>query len=153
MALGRGGSGGRNCGGGERGTAGLAAAAAAIIGECHATHHTHTHPRAVRARVRVSAAAAPAPASNVVSIAPEKAPWAEHEKPRVRMTELYQVMLKDLGKPEYDRLITKHGLGSGLMKHDSTEALACYREMEAKAREAKVAPQTESTTASDAPLF
>ena len=98
---------------------------------------------------RLSAAAAPPPASNVVSIAPDKAPWAEHEKPRVRMTELYQTMLRDLGKPEYDRLIAKHGLGGGLMKHDSTEALACYREMEAKAREAKVAPQA----ASDAPLF
>ena len=46
------------------------------------------------------------------------------------MTELYQTMLRDLGKPEYDRLIAKHGLGGGLMKHDSTEALACYREME-----------------------
>jgi hypothetical protein len=69
------------------------------------------------------------------------------------MTELYQVMLKDLGKPEYDRLIAKHGLSGGLMKHESAEALACYREMEMRAREAKVAPQAASTTASDAPLF
>ena len=95
---------------------------------------------------RLSAAAAPAPASNVVSIAPDKAPWAEHEKPRVRMTELYQVMLKDLGKPEYDRLIAKHGVSGGLMKYDSTEALACYRDMEMVARGPKQATAPPATT-------
>ena len=98
-------------------------------------------------------AAAPAPASNVVSISPDKAPWADHEKPRVRMTELYQVMLKDLGKPEYDRLIAKHGLSGGLMKYDSTEALACYREMEMVARGPKQATAPPATTDGERPLF
>jgi predicted Zn-ribbon and HTH transcriptional regulator len=96
-------------------------------------------------------ATAPAPASNVVSIAPEKAPWTDAEKPRVKMTEIFQALLKEIGKPVYDGLLKKHGLDTGAtIKHDAPEVLACYKEM-VVAREAAKQTATQQTASQQAP--
>lgn len=100
------------------------------------------------------AAAPPPPASNVVSISPDKAPWADADKPRVRMTEMYQAMLKEIGKPAYDALLTQYGLNTGSpLKHDDPASLACYRAMEMRAKESKSVERTEAPTTEDRPLF
>lgn len=100
-----------------------------------------------------SAVPLPPPASNVVSISPDKAPWAEADRPRVRMTELFQAMLRELGKPAYDVLLKTHGI-EGLSKFDAPETLACYRAMEIRARESKSVERTEAPAPDDSkPLF
>lgn len=107
-----------------------------------------------RAAQSVSQATAPA-ASKVVSISPDKAPWADADKPRVRMTELYQTILKELGKPAYDVLLTQYGLNTGSsLKHDDPASLACYRAMEMRLKESRSVERTEAPGPDDSkPLF
>ena len=106
-------------------------------------------------------AAAPPPAataqpSNVVSISPDKAPWAAVAgKERPTMVKLYSEIAQAVGKPAFEEIMTRHDFQwSEIPKTpwDSPKVLACYREMEARVKAPKVETAAVAET-EDKPLF